>query len=70
MTGRLQDRHSDSHLTTFWACCCCDGEWPTAAQASDEDGCGDGWIVRFVDSEDGRRRLAHYRETYRSDLLK
>lgn len=56
---------------TFWACCCCDGEWPTAGIASDEDGCGDdGWIVRFENTDDGRRRLAHYRETYRSDLLK
>jgi hypothetical protein len=59
-------------VDTFWACCCCDDEWPTASEIPDADEhCGDNaWIVQFVDDEAGRRKLAHYRETYRSDLLK
>lgn len=55
----------------IWACICCDGEWPSPTQASEEDDCGDhSWLKAFPDTEEGRRRLAHYRETYRSDLLK
>lgn len=63
------DRHTER--VAIWACLCCDLERPSVAALDRDDGCGDNArFMTFSDTEQGRCRLAHYRETYRSDLLK